>query len=72
MLGHQFGQDFVLGLHFLFQVLNPLLLLLDLTGGAFLGLEGGCSIFEKFLLPTIEHGGLQPLLLTQIGYWDLV
>ena len=33
MLGHQFGQDFVLGLDLLLQELNPLLLLLDLTDG---------------------------------------
>jgi hypothetical protein len=37
VLGHQFGQDFVLGLHFLLQELDPLLFLLDLTGGTFLG-----------------------------------
>jgi hypothetical protein len=36
MLSHQFGQDFVLVLDFLLQELDPLLLLLDLTGGTFL------------------------------------
>ena len=36
VLGHQFGQDFVLGLDLLLQELNPLLLLLDLTDGTFI------------------------------------
>ena len=40
MLGHQFGQNFVLGLDFLLQELDPFLLLLDLTGGTLLRLEG--------------------------------
>jgi hypothetical protein len=71
MLSHQFDQDFVLGLEFLLQELDPLLLLLDQAGGAFLRLEGGCSIFEQLLLPAIEHGGLQSIFLTQIGNWTL-
>jgi hypothetical protein len=58
VLGHQFGQDFVLGLDFLLQELDPLLLLLDLTGGAFLRLEGGGSVFEELFLPAIEDGRL--------------
>jgi hypothetical protein len=40
MLRHQFGQNFVLGLDFLLQELDPFLLLLDLTGGTLLRLEG--------------------------------
>jgi hypothetical protein len=71
-LGHQFGQDFVLGLDLLLQELDPLLLLLDLTRGTFLRLEGSRSVLEELLLPAIEHGGLQPISLTQIGNWDLV
>jgi hypothetical protein len=55
VLGHQFGQDLVFGLHFLLQELDPFLLLLDLAGGAFLRLEGGGSVLEKFLLPAVEH-----------------
>ena len=72
MLGHQFGQDFVLGLDFLLQELDPFLLLLDLTGGTFLCLEGGRSVFKELLLPAIEDGGLQSIFLTQFGNRDLV
>ena len=57
MLGHQFHQDLVLGLDFLLQELDPLLLLLDLTGGTFLRLEGGRSVLKQLLLPAIEDGG---------------
>jgi hypothetical protein len=72
VLGHQFGQDFVLRLDFLLQELDPLLLLLDLTGGTFLRLEGGCSVLKELLLPAIKDGGLQPQFFTQIGNRDLV
>jgi len=60
MLGHQFGQDFVLGLDFLLQELDPFLLLLDLTGRTFLRLEGGGSVLKELLLPAIEDGGCSP------------
>ncbi len=72
MLGHQFGQDFILGLDLLLQELDPLLFLLDLSGGAFLRLEGRCSVFKELLLPAIEDGGFQPQFFTQIGNRDLV
>jgi hypothetical protein len=72
VLGHQLGQDLVLGLHLLLQVLNPFLLLLDLTGGTFLCLEGRSTVLKTLLLPTIEDGRLQSIFLTQIGNRDLV
>jgi hypothetical protein len=72
VLGHQFGQDFILGLDLLLQELDPLLLLLDLTGGTFLRLEGGSTVLKKLLLPAIEDGRLQSIFLTQIGNGDLV
>jgi len=72
MLGHQFGQNFVLGLDFLLQELDPFLLLLDLTGGTFLRLEGGRSVLKELLLPAIEDSGSQSILLTQVRNWDLV
>src|SRR5580693_6842569 len=72
VLGHQFGQNFVLGLDLLLQELDPLLLLLDLTDGTFLRLEGGSSVFKELLLPAIEDGGLQSIFLAQIGNRDLV
>jgi hypothetical protein len=55
VLGHQFGQDLILGLHLLLQELDPFLLLLDLADGAFLRLEGGGSVLEELLLPAVEH-----------------
>src|SRR6516162_11708406 len=69
MLRHQFGQNFVLGLDFFLQELDPFLLLLDLTGGTLLRLEGGGSVLEELLLPAIEDGGLQSIFLTQLGNW---
>jgi hypothetical protein len=41
VLGHQFAQDFVLGLDLLLQELEPFLLLLDLTDGTFLRSKTG-------------------------------
>jgi hypothetical protein len=72
VLGHQFGQDLILGLHLLLQELDPFLLLLDLAGGAFLGLEGGGSVLEELLLPAVEHRRLQALFLTEIGNRHLI
>ena len=72
MLSHQFGQNFVLGLDFLLQELDPFLLLLDLTGGTLLRLEGGGSVLEELLLPAIEDSGSQSILLTLVRNWDLV
>jgi hypothetical protein len=56
MLGHQLGQDLVLGPDSLLQVGDPLLL-----GGVVgwpLRLEGGRPVLEKLLLPAIEDRGL--------------
>ena len=72
MLGHQFGQDLILGLHLLLQELDPFLLLLDLTGGAFLRLEGGRSVLEELFLPAVEHRRLQALFLTESGNRHLI
>ena len=58
MLGHQLGQDLILGLHLLLQELNPFLLLLQLTAGTLLALERGSSVLEEVLLPALEHRGL--------------
>jgi len=64
MLGHQFGQHFVLGLDFLLQELDRLLLLLDLTGAMLLRPEGGSSVLKKLLLPAIEDSWLWSIFLT--------
>jgi len=52
MVGHQLGQDLILGLDFLFQVGDPLLL--DGMVGWHLRLEGGCAVLEELLLPAVE------------------
>src|ERR1700684_1101972 len=61
---HRFGQDFVLGLDFLLQELDRLLLLLDLTGATLLRLEGGSSVLKKLLRPAIEDSRLRSIFLT--------
>src|SRR5580700_7632809 len=62
---HQLGQDFVLGLHLLFQVLNPFLLLLHLAVGTLLSLKGRRSVLEEILLPAVEHRRFQAQFFTQ-------
>ena len=57
MLGHQFGQNFVLRLDLFLQVGDPLL-----VGGVVrppLLIEGSCAVFEELLLPAVEDRGLQ-------------
>src|ERR1700691_6037322 len=58
------GEDFVLGLDFLLQELDRLLLLLDLTGATLLRLEGGSSVLKKLLRPAIEDSRLRSIFLT--------
>ena len=55
---HHFAQDFVLGLDFLLQELDPFLLLLNLTGGTLLHPEAGSSVLKELFLPAIEDGRL--------------
>ena len=50
MFRHQFGQDFVLGLDFLLQELDPLLLLLNLTGGTFYYLCGILDGYSRYIV----------------------
>ena len=64
MLSHQFSQHLVLGLNLLFQELDPLLFPLMVRPA--LTLKGGGAILEELFLPTVEHRGLQSMLLTQI------
>jgi hypothetical protein len=64
MLGHQSGQDLVLGLDFLLQELDRLLLLLDLTGATLLHLERGGSVLKKLFRPAIEDSRLWSIFLT--------
>ena len=67
MLGHQLGQDLVLGLHFLFQELNPLLLLRNLMSWPLFGLKRCRSVFEELLLPAVENRRLQALFFAKLG-----
>jgi hypothetical protein len=59
MLGHQFGQDFVLGLDLVLQVGDPFLIC-GVVGWPLL-LEGRRAVFEELLLPPVEDRGLQTL-----------
>jgi hypothetical protein len=57
VLGHQLGQDLVLGPDSLLQVSDPLL-----VGGVVrpgFWLEGGRAVLEELLLPAVEDRGLQ-------------
>src|SRR6516164_487131 len=72
MLGHQLGQDFILGLYLLFQELDPLLLLIPLTRGPLLALKGGGSVLEKLLLPPVKDRRPQTLFFTELGNRHLV
>ena len=64
MLGHQLGQDLVLGLDLLLEVGDPLL-----VGGVvrlrFL-LEGGRAVLEELLLPAVEDRGLQAQFIAEV------
>jgi hypothetical protein len=65
VLPHQFGQDLILALDLLLQVLDPLLF--GLVVGSRLGLEGRRPVVEELLLPAVEDGRLQPQLVTELG-----
>jgi hypothetical protein len=70
MLGHQLGQDLVLGPDSLLQVGDPLLL-----GGVVgwpLRLEGGHAVLEELLLPAVEDRGLQAEFVAELRDWLLL
>jgi len=64
VLRHQFGQNLILGLDLLGQILDPLLL--GLLVGAHPGLERGCPILEELLLLPVEDRGLEPHLIAEL------
>src|SRR5271165_5111929 len=64
MFLHEFREDFVLTLELLFQKRNPPVLVVAGTAGA--GLECGSGVLEEFLLPAVEHRGMDPVLVTQV------
>ena len=53
VLGHQLGQNLILGLDLLFQSHDAFLFGLATT--AVVGLEGSGSVLKELLLPTIEN-----------------
>src|SRR3954465_13829228 len=64
MFLHEFGEDFVLALELLFQGGDPAILVVAGTSGP--GLECGGGVLEEFLLPAIEHGGVDAVPITQV------
>ena len=64
MLGHQLGQNLILGLDLLFQSRDAFLF--GLTIAAVLGLEGGGSVLKELLLPAIENRRLQRQLVAEL------
>src|SRR4051794_9104213 len=65
MLLHEFGEDFVLALELLFQGGDPTILVIAGTSSP--GLERGGGVLEEFLLPAIEHGGMDAVPITEVG-----
>src|SRR5271166_2152737 len=68
MLLHEFGNDFILALYF-FLKLGDLAVFVILIGFvAFAGIvECGSAVFEEGLLPKVEEGGLELVLLADFG-----
>jgi len=58
MLGHQFGQNFILRLDLLLQVRDSFLF--GLMVGPSSVLESRGSVLEELLLPAVEHRWLKP------------
>ncbi len=54
----------MLTLELLFQKRDPPVLVVAGSSGA--GLECGSGVLEEFLLPTVEHRGVDPVLVTQV------
>ena len=57
MLGHQLGENFVLGLDFLLQPRDAFLL--GLATAAVVGLESGGAVFKELFLPAVENRRLK-------------
>src|SRR5262245_56573392 len=65
MLRHQLGQDLVLALDPLLQVLDPFLF--GVVVSAAFSLEGGAPVLKELFLPAVEHRWLEPQLVTELG-----
>src|SRR5512135_814820 len=69
MFLHQFREDLVLALELLLQEGDPPILgIADASGTGF---EGGRAVLEELLLPAVEHGGVDAVLVTQIRDGDV-
>src|SRR3954463_4911353 len=64
MFLHEFGEDFVLALELLLQGGDPAILVVAGTSGP--GLERGGGVLEGLLLPAIENGGVDAVLITEV------
>src|SRR3974377_2142808 len=66
MFLHKFGEDFVLALQLLFQQGDSPVLVVAGAAGAVL--ECGSGVLEELLLPTVEHRGVNAVLVAQIRH----
>src|SRR5580658_2632152 len=64
MFRHQFGQNLILRLDLPFQMGDAFLFGLMVGPSSLLKSRG--SVLEELLLPAVEHGWLEPQLVTQI------
>jgi len=72
VLFHEFGEYGVLPLELGFELFN--LLVLGVLGGFGLavGVEGEVAILEELLEPGVELGGIEVVLIAQVGNGNLV
>jgi hypothetical protein len=70
MFFHQFGDDLVLPLELLPQRGDGLQM--GGLGRAGLAVEGGRAVLEEQLLPGVEQGGLELVLIAKVGDGHLV
>src|ERR1051325_1813846 len=66
MFAHQLGQDLILALDLLLQILDAFLLRRMAVAG--LSLKSGRPVLEEFLLPAVEDRRLEAQFVTEFGY----
>jgi hypothetical protein len=69
MFFHKFRKDLVLALELLLQEGDPPIL--GIAGPSGAGLEDGRAVLEELLLPAVEHGGVDAVLVTQVRDGDV-
>src|SRR5262245_37936700 len=65
MFFHQFGDDFVLALELVAEGGDGSVEVA--LGGGALALEGGGAVLEELLLPEVEQGGRELMLIAEVG-----